>query len=129
MSDRIVASGSSSTVPTSGAPILVSKVPAQRLAGRLIVPATNCSYPPCVASVDLLDVDFDQTSFRDDGLYLIEILSGHRVDWMGCRRFARQSGRTLVDQTGLGDWQPVDEAFDGAEWCIVGSVVCVYKPQ
>ena len=97
------------------------------LYGRHLVPARDCWYPPAVAAVDLLDVDFDQRSITGDGLYLVEILGEERVDWRGCRRFCTTPHGLNIDVRGDGEWKPIDSPAD-YRMCIVGRVQRVYKP-
>jgi hypothetical protein len=101
----------------------------RRLSGRAVVPAIDCSYSQQVTSEDLIAVDFDADSVDRDGLYLVEFLGTDRVDWMGCRRFARSPAGLMVDLTGEGEWTRLPGAMHDNGIRIVGRVERVYRPQ
>lgn len=96
--------------------------------GQRLIPAGFCYYPPAVKSADLLLVDFDAREIgTGGGLYLVEEVKGGGVTWMGCRRFDRHPGQTLVDIDGAGSWKPIDLLAVG--WRIAGEVKQVFKPS
>ncbi len=99
-----------------------------RLTGRWLVSARiGCWYPPAIDPHDVIDVDFDVRTFRDDGLYLLEAEPVGRTHWRGCRRLGLMLDGTLqAEESGNGGWHPIDLAARG--WSIVGFVHEVYKP-
>lgn len=99
-----------------------------RPSGRALKPASDCQYRSQVKANDLLLVDFDVHAVRSDGLYLVEILTSdhRRIEWRGCRRFAKTASGVEMDMTGDGDWKIASLA----EWRmrVVGLVDTVYRP-
>jgi hypothetical protein len=103
---------------------------AQRLTGQMLVPAHNCWYPPAVDMQDILLVDFDvnHVAEQQEGLYLVEEISGGRITWRGCRRIASSFGRLTLDVSGEQEWMPIN-SLSSINWRIVGRVEKVYKPR
>lgn len=95
--------------------------------GKGLIPAFGCLYPPAIDANDLLLVDFDQRAVEYGALYLVEEIDAGKVVWMGCRRFDRQLGKTVVDVTGQGNWQNLEEL--PVDWRIAGEVRQVFKPS
>lgn len=103
---------------------------ARRMHGQLLVPATDCWYPPSVDMRDLLLVDFDVTSVpsNSSSLYLVEEWSGEQAVWRGCRRISRLNDTVKIDVSGEGEWRSL-ESLAGVGLRIVGAVLEVYKPS
>lgn len=97
------------------------------IAGERVISAFACQYPPAIDASDLLLVDFDRRAVEYGALYLVEEINAGKVVWMGCRRFDRQPGKTIIDVTGQGDWQSF-EALP-VDWRIAGEVKQVFKPS
>lgn len=95
------------------------------LAGRMVVPATACQYPPAIQSTDLLEVDFDAKN-PTDGLYLVEELSPKGVEWRGCRRFQRTPDGLAIDESGGGAWRYIASP-QSCGIRVVGRICQVYR--
>lgn len=105
----------------------LSRSEQNRAIGERLIPATACLYPPHVNANDLLLVDLDRRTIEYGALYLVEEIDAGEIVWMGCRRFDRHQGRTVVDLTGDGEWQDF-EALP-VRWRIAGEVRQVFKPS
>lgn len=110
---------------------LLTRFPAEgeakaRLTGISMMFGRDCWYPPAVKPTDLLKVDFDVLGFQADGLYLVEDVSGSRIEWRGCRRFRMEpaTGALELDATGTGSWV---DAATATNWRIAGRVLEVYR--
>lgn len=115
------------TVSTNNIPHELITAPRSYTSGEHVIPAFACLYPPAIDAHDLLLVDFDRRAVEYGSLYLVEEIEAGKVVWMGCRRFDRHPGKTIVDVSGNGDWRSLETL--PVHWRIAGEVKQVFKPS